>query len=222
MRRHELHPITAALNSRQKNKSKVARHEALAWLAQEFPQAFDNTLRIRPLKLGIVSDILMHADRALAVGISKSKLREAVVLFTRRVDYLTVLKAREMRVDLEGNPTHPVTEEEAEHAALKIKKRVEKSAKNARKNLIAKPSYHSTARANHATYQSTTHESTPAASHHEKFYTGTTQSEYHAASSAKAAEVIVKNKASRTYDPNAVARLKEKLGLSQTNKELTD
>nr|WP_253664881.1 ProQ/FinO family protein [Legionella micdadei] len=138
MRRQELHPRTAVINKTQKNKSKKARNEALSWLAVTFPQVFDNSLRIRPLKTGIMHDILAYADKAQEAGISKSKLREAVVLFTRRIDYLTCLKAREMRIDLDGNPVAMVTEEEAERAAVKIKKRVEKSARNARKNLLSK------------------------------------------------------------------------------------
>lgn len=126
MRKQELHPRTAVINKTQKNQSKKARADALLWLAANFPAAFDNSLRIRPLKGGIMNDILLHADKAAEVGISKSKLREAVVLFTRRLDYLACLKAREMRVDLQGNDVAEVSAEEADHAAAKIKKRVEK------------------------------------------------------------------------------------------------
>ncbi|MDI1352614.1 MAG: ProQ/FinO family protein, partial [bacterium] len=124
MRKQELHPRTAVLNKNQKNLSKKARTDALAWLAATFPLAFDNTLRINPLKAGIMDDILEHAEHAAENGISKSKLREAVVLFTRRLDYLACLKAREMRIDLQGNSMVAVTDEEAEHASLKIKKRI--------------------------------------------------------------------------------------------------
>src|SRR5262245_21314590 len=103
MRKQELHPRTAVINKAQKNKSKKARTDALLWLAANFPAAFDNSLRIRPLKIGIMDDILLYADKAEEVGISKSKLREAVVLFTRRLDYLACLKLRELRIDLQGN-----------------------------------------------------------------------------------------------------------------------
>ena len=51
----------------------------------------------------------------------KGKLREAVVLFTRRLDYLTCLKAREMRIDLEGNIAGEVTEERLRMLLLKLK-----------------------------------------------------------------------------------------------------
>ena len=201
MRKQELHPRTEIINKKQKNQAKIARNEALLWLAALFPRAFDNSVLIQPLKLGIMQDILVHADQAAAAGISKSKLREAVVIFTRRIDSLTCLKAREMRVDLDGNPVAMVTEDEANHAAVKIKKRVEKSAKNARKNLLNKSPYHSSAKASdHIKYQSEQQVNLP--------YVDQVHS-------ARTASVVVTHKSARAYDPAAVARMKEKLGLSR-------
>ena len=81
---------------------------------------------------------MQYAEEAAKEGVSRSKLREAVVLFTRRIDYLTSLKAKEMRIDLEGQAVEAVSAEEAERASLKIKKRVEKSARNARKMMNAR------------------------------------------------------------------------------------
>ena len=210
MRRQELHPRTAVINKTQKNKSKKARIDALTWLAATFPQAFDNTLCIRPLKAGIMNDILAYADKAEEVGISKSKLREAVVLFTRRIDYLTCLKTREMRVDLEGTPVAQVTEEEAERASLKIKKRIEKSARNARKNLASKaPSPYGLKPSIQPKYSSSSEMMSPYPERAPAF------SAQNPVAQPRSASVIVKHKTSRQFDPNAVARLKEKLGLSR-------
>jgi ProP effector len=142
VRKQELHPRTEMIQKKQKHLVRRARHDALGWLAETFPAVFDNSVTIRPLKIGIMADILAHADKALSAGISKSKLREAVVIFTRRVDYLTCLKAREMRVDLAGEAVAQVSEEEAHHAAVKIKKRVERSAKIARNLLVNKSPAH--------------------------------------------------------------------------------
>lgn len=205
MRKQELHPRTEIINKKQKNQAKIARNEALNWLATVFPAVFDNSVRIQPLKLGIMSDILVHADKALAVGISKSKLREAVVLFTRRVDYLTCLKAREMRVDLTGHPVAQVSEDEANRAAIKIKRRVEKSAKNARKPLASKPPSHVNLRANDLTKYQEKQQDIP-----EHVFPFSAQSNVPCAT-----PVVIKHKATRVYDPKAVARLKEKLGLSR-------
>ncbi|MBA2710684.1 MAG: ProQ/FinO family protein [Tatlockia sp.] len=219
MRRQELHPRTEVINKNQKNKSKKARSEALTWLASNFPQVFDNTLRIRPLKIGIMEDILVYAEKAEADGISRSKLREAVVVFTRRIDYLTCLKAREIRVDLEGEPVAAVTEDEAERASSKIKKRVEKSARNARKNLAGKIPNHYNQRPVTQPSSMSVQEFTP--NYPERAPAFAAQN---AVPTTRAASVVVKHKSARQFDPDAVARLKEKLGLRkpEAQKEISE
>lgn len=223
MRRQELHPRTAVINKAQKNKSKKARTDALLWLAANFPAAFDNSLRIRPLKVGIMEDILLFADKAEKVGISKSKLREAVVLFTRRLDYLACLKLREMRVDLYGNESGVVTEEEAEHAAAKIKKRVEKSVRNARKIQTEKAPAQSNSNQQNSSFQAKIMSQSPmAAEDHFPTYPArsSTYNTLNApAQPAKTTAVVVKHKTTKQYDPDVVARLKEKLGLSRNEKK---
>lgn len=196
-----LHPRTAAINQKQKNLSKQCRLQALQWLQNKFPAAFDNRLQIRPLNIGIMNEILQYAEEAETAGISKSKLREAVVLYTRRLDYLACLKARELRIDLLGNSSFPVSEDEAERAALKIKIRIEKSLKNAKKaNMPIETNNRG------------------------KMPNGPTRNEDEStfADIAGLRNVSVTHKQSRTYDPQVVARLKEKLGLSMQKTELED
>jgi ProP effector len=223
MRKQELHPRTAAINKTQKNQSKKARTNALQWLAARFPAAFDNTICIRPLKTGIMSDIFQYADNAEEVGISKSKLREAVVIFTRRLDYLACLKAREMRIDLQGAVVGEVSEEEAEHASAKIKKRVEKSVRNARKLLASKtiaPTPSMTQQGNG--YQNKPIRPSATTVSEDYMPTYPPRAVYNSQTTPSQpvrAAVVVKHKAVRQYDPNAVARLKEKLGLSRSTEE---
>ena len=217
MRKQELHPRTELVNKKQKNIAKMSREAALSWLVTTFPKAFDNTLSIHPLKLGIMVDILQHADKAAVAGISKSKLREAVVMFTRRIDYLACLKAREMRIDLEGNAVELVTEEQAERAAEKIKKRVEKNARNARKILLAKQTDQSQTKSTMTSNRSVV---APSAGPSYPEYPPSFSIQNNAQQTLKSAAVIVKHKASRAYDPDAVARLKEKLGLSVSRDHL--
>ena len=216
MRKQVLHPRTEIINKLQKIEAKKSRHEALAWLAMTFPKAFDTSVCIHPLKLGIMLDILAKGEQAALAGISKSKLREAVVLFTRRIDYLTCLKAREMRVDLEGNPVAQVSEEEATHAALKIKKRVEKSAKNAKKTLITKPKTNNSPEFSYLKQAPLEPEASPYYPERPPAFSAQHQS----VAPLRTAAVTVKHKSSRAYDPDAVARLKAKLGLSRSKSEL--
>lgn len=217
MRKQELHPRTAVINKTQKNKSKKARIDALLWLTSHFPAAFDNSLRIRPLKAGIMEDILVYADKAAEAGISKSKLREAVVLFTRRIDYLACLKLREMRIDLQGNEVTPVTAEDAEHAATKIKKRIEKGVRNARKSLADKTTSSVSLNQQSTSYQSKIASQTTTAEDHFPTYPARSYNANNLpGQTVRTAAVVVKHKSTRQYDPDAVARLKEKLGLSRS------
>jgi ProP effector len=211
MRKQAPHPRTANINSKQQAESKRCKHQALHWLAATFPEAFDNRNKIQPLKLGIMKDILAYAEQNNISEVSRSKLHEAVTIFTRRLDYLTCLKAQEIRIDLYGNPEGRVSTEEAERAALKIKKRIEKTIKNSRKtqtNKVAHPTK--------KIFQ------TPVATiknlppHH--YPEPTLYTKEHTPPVCKTS---VKIKSTRSYDPSAIARLKEKLGIS-VNKEPVD
>lgn len=116
-----VHPLTQAINNQQKNHSRQQRMKALKWLQYQFPAAFDTKLRIRPLKIGILKDIMQYSSIASEQNISRSKLREAVTLHTRRIDYLVTLKLQEVRIDLHGKPIEQVSPEDAQRAAMKIK-----------------------------------------------------------------------------------------------------
>lgn len=207
MRRQELHPHTAVINRAQKLQSKKSRHDALQWLASQFPKAFDNTIKIQPLKTGIMNDILLHSEKAALAGFSKSKLREAVVIYTRRIDYLACLKARDLRVNLEGQPVGEVTEEEAERAANKIKKRIEKSLRNSRKTTIRRPA--APKASNVSAQQSNSSMSSLHQIERKPLY-----SMYDGITLPKPPPII-KHKSSRQFDPDAVARIKQRLGLKK-------
>lgn len=217
MRKQTLHPRTAAINQKQKNQSKKARLSALQWLAKKFPEAFDNSENIRPLNIGIMNDILGFADDAERDNISKSKLREAVVLYTRRLDYLACLKAEEMRIDLFGNPSVRVSEEDAERAALKIKQRIEKSIKNTRRLATSgadtpkrqKNPTQATASSQHPEYVAYMPKDRPLAYNLQDNFT----------LASKSPTVTIKHKQTKTYDPEAVARIKAKLNLSIKKEE---
>lgn len=221
-RKHPLHPLTAIINKNQKIQSQKIRSQALEWLATQFPEAFDNTKRIRPLKIGIMNDILQLNAEASTHGISRSKLREAVVLFTRRLDYLTCLKAQEMRVDLNGEITGEVSKEEAENAAAQIKKHIEKKLRNAATDAAPRKTtnFGFYAEEPRSTIQNPTNCISPPVEdstmqpgqpiiYSNPLLKNTTTS----------SNILIKHKIVRTYDPAAVARLKEKLGLAQRKPE---
>lgn len=216
-----LHPHTVVINQLQKQKAKQLRQEALNWLATRFPEAFDNRVRIRPLKIGIIQDLLQYAEEAEQAGISKAKLREAVNIFTRRLDYLICLKAREMRIDLEGKPVAEVNKEDAEKAASKLKKRLEKTTMQAVKKAseTSCPSeeksfdYPLNAKSKSRTYMGQDNiyktDRYPMQPHHQAYV-----DKYIEVKPKSTPAIIIKPKASKlSYAP--IALLKEKLTLSK-------
>jgi len=212
MSKQPLHPYTAIINRKQKLHSKYARNKALNWLASIFPEAFNTEKRIRPLKIGIMHDIIAHAESAANNGLSKSKLREALIVFTRRIDYLACLKAQEIRIDLSGNPTTQVTAEEAEKAAIKLKKRIDKSIRNTKK-IIQTSAAVPTAKPSTPTYNQhpTFTEYRKPAMEPLSAYSGQTAITQN---SRTAPPIVIKKKTTRAYDADSVARLKAKLGIT--------
>ena len=221
-KKHPLHPRTAIINKTQKAQSKKIRNQALEWLAKKFPEAFDNNQRIRPLKTGIMNDILEFNSEACTQGISRSKLREAVVVFTRRLDYLTCLKAQEMRIDLNGNAVSSVSQEEAEKAANQIKRHIEKKSRNARVETIAqkRPNPWFSTNATHTNSYGSSDSTAPInQAHDDQPENAVAYTNLSLKNTTARSETLIKHKITRTYDPNAVARLKEKLGLAQRKPE---
>lgn len=129
----ELHPNTVMINNAQREKSRESVRHALAWLSKTFPKAFDVEGAIRPLKVGILQDILAYANEHGGLPCSMSKLRKALVVFTRRMEYLTCVKMRDTRIDLEGKEVDPVSEEASKLAIQRIKKTIEKTIRSRRK-----------------------------------------------------------------------------------------
>jgi ProP effector len=181
----EIHPRTQQINRDQRAKARKACLDTLKWLATTFPAAFDTTQKVRPLKVGIINDILDYLDKNKVTTVSRSKLRQALVMFTRRMEYLVCLKCREPRIDLNGQPVSEVTDDEASQAREKIRQHVEKNIriKHQLKKQVAIASLDTTIPIKEL---------------------------------KPVTEVMVKKKVARRFDPEAVARLKEKLRLAKT------
>jgi ProP effector len=210
-RRQPLHPYTALINQEQRRKSKEMVADALKWLSKKFPDAFDNKIRMRPLKKGIMQDVLAFSSEALADGISISKLRQAVVVYTRRLDYLICLKSLDKRVDLDGNFIENVSLEEGEQAALKIKRRIEKILKSTRKPRAPK---------RHSEYSYKRSDSHGNFNHDLSGRDSLSYVNQNLVQKTRSAPAISIKKPTRNFDPEAVARFREKLGLSKKAQEV--
>ena len=88
--------------------------EALELLYVHFPKAFIKEGDCKPLKIGILEDLKpLIAD---IEGLSISKVRAAVRVYTTRLRYFYSVREGAQRVDLNGNDVEPVTAEHAEYA----------------------------------------------------------------------------------------------------------
>ncbi len=207
-----LHPTTKEVNRKQIELSNKAKIDALTWLSDTFPEAFNTEFRVRPLKKGIMDDVFSYLDENQEPDFSRSKLREAVVMFTRRMEYLVCLKCRNNRIDLKGVITEEVTEEEAKKAADKIKNHMTGSfEKNKRTHDL------STRTPREASFEA---EKSPTS----YLMTNPLSSSTMDGSALMATtgmpqgvktQVTIKRKIAKRIDPEAVARMKAKLGIGK-------
>ena len=93
---------------------------------------------------------------------------------------------------------------------------MEKCAKNARKALVDKPTSYSNSRPNDAIKYPSERYVTPSYPEHPPAF----GVQHNAMQPARTASILVKHKTTRAYDPEAVARMKEKLGLSRKREEV--
>lgn len=174
---------------KQKAQANQLRVETLNWLAKTFPEAFDTRHRIRPLKIGIMKDVLDYAQTLENKPFSNSKLRQAVVMFTHRIDYLTAVKLKNPRIDLYGQVVEEITDKQAKNARALIEWQMDKMTLRYQEKEMIKPVLK-------------TSESKVANDG--------------AAASTSIPNVIIKRKFSRSVNSETMNRLKEKLGLRES------
>jgi ProP effector len=207
-----LHPVTQEVNRHQIEQSNKARIDALAWLSETFPEAFNTEKRVRPLKKGIMEDIFAYLEEHPSALPSKSKLREAVVMFTRRMEYLVCLKCRNDRIDLQGNFSEGVTEEEATFATNKIQEHIRRSMTQYDSDSSFK------SRTKSAKPQEKVNDDVKS-KHHSAQSTLSAASSSSGLSVGNKTQVTIKRKVPKRIDPEAMlklqAKLKAKLDLNQ-------
>lgn len=102
--------------SRQQDNGTHQEHirEALELLYVHFPKAFIKDGDCKPLKIGILDDL---KERIAGIeGLSVSKVRAAVRVYTTRLRYFYSVREGVHRIDLDGNETDVVNAEHAEYA----------------------------------------------------------------------------------------------------------
>ncbi len=211
-----IHPTTVDVNRRQIEQSNKSRVDTLKWLAETFPEAFDTEVRVRPLKKGIMQDIFDYLEDKPDNSISNSKLRETVVMFARRMEYLVCLKCRNDRVDLNGKFAGEVTLEESELAAQKIKQHLHNSIeRNTSEDAKFDKSYSKAKPKPYFKDKSLDNISArPTYRNDDSSMMSAAQSSASTTASTQT-QVTIKRKISKRIDPEAVARFKAKLDIDK-------
>lgn len=91
---------------------------ALEVLYQRYPKCFFRDGDLKPLKVGILEDLKKAVPEM--EGMSISKLRAAVRMYTTRLRYLYNVQEGVMRIDLDGNETEACTAEHQAYAKEKF------------------------------------------------------------------------------------------------------
>lgn len=100
------------------------------WLIENFPAAFFKKARnVKPLKVGILDDILDFYRGLSKPPFSKRLLRTALAYYCSSPAYLSAQKNGAARVDLYGNEIEVVTAEHAKYARQQYKRQYLSPAK---------------------------------------------------------------------------------------------
>lgn len=118
--------------------------ETLELLYKTFPKAFVKDGEVKPLKIGIFDDL---KERIASVeGLSITKVRAALRMYTARLKYLYSVKEGVARIDLDGNATKDLVNAQHESyakeriAEINSKRKPQKPKNNAgKKNFVKKP-----------------------------------------------------------------------------------
>lgn len=104
--------------------TKLQKQAVIAWLVEQFPKAFFyKAALVRPLKLGILEDIIDVYERLDSPPFSKKTLREALNYYTASKAYLMAQHPEAQRIDLFGNPHGTVSTEQADYAQQRYQER---------------------------------------------------------------------------------------------------
>lgn len=118
--------------------------ETLELLYKTFPKAFVKDGEVKPLKIGIFDDL---KERIASVeGLSITKVRAALRMYTARLKYLYSVKEGVARIDLDGNATEDLVNAQHESyakeriAEINAKRKPQKPKNNTgMKNFVKKP-----------------------------------------------------------------------------------
>ena len=117
---------------------RISTKEIIAYLAEKFPTCFSIDGNAKPLKIGIFQDLAekLSGDET----VSKTRLRQALRHYTSSWRYLKAIKVGTFRIDIDGNNSAEIDQEQADYASKTLKESQEKFGnKNTKDKAVKKP-----------------------------------------------------------------------------------
>lgn len=118
---------------------RTSTKEIIAYLAEKFPACFSLEGHAKPLKIGIFQDLAAKLEGDETV--SKTRLRQALRHYTSSWRYLKAIKVGSSRIDIDGNDTAEIDQEQADYASKTLKESQEKFGNKNTKDKVAKKPY---------------------------------------------------------------------------------
>ena len=118
---------------------RISTKEIIAYLAEKFPACFSTEGHAKALKIGIFQDL---AEKLVDdETVSKTRLRQALRHYTSSWRYLKAIKVGSFRVDIDGNDSAEIDQEQADYASKTLKESQEKFGNKNSKDKVAKKPY---------------------------------------------------------------------------------
>jgi ProP effector len=118
---------------------RISTKEIIAYLAEKFPACFSTEGHAKPLKIGIFQELAEKLAEDETV--SKTRLRQALRHYTSSWRYLKAIKMGSFRIDIDGNDSAEIDQEQADYASKTLKESQEKFGNKNGKDKVAKKPY---------------------------------------------------------------------------------
>jgi ProP effector len=118
---------------------RISTKEIIGYLAKKFPACFSIEGAAKPLKIGIFQDL---AEKLIDdETVSKTRLRQALRHYTSSWRYLKAIKVGCFRIDIDGNDSAEIDQEQSDYASKTLKESQEKFGTKKPKDKVVKKPY---------------------------------------------------------------------------------
>jgi ProP effector len=116
--------LETVVNQEETEVKRLSTKEIIAYLTEKFPACFSLDGPAKALKIGVFQDLAEKLTDDETV--SKTRLRQALRHYTSSWRYLKTIKLGSFRVDIDGNDSAEIDQEQADYASKTLKESQDK------------------------------------------------------------------------------------------------